>query len=61
MTTESGAAVVAKLAAPAGVSIATIFGYPPDTLLVWATLIFTLLLIAQKIMHIWRDIKRGLK
>lgn len=55
---ESGAAVVAKLAPPATVSIATISGAYVNTFLVWATLFYTLLLISHKLWQMWRDIMR---
>lgn len=56
--TESGAIVAAKMAPPATVSLATLAGYQVSEILVWATLIYTVLLIGQKLYQIYKDIKR---
>ena len=56
--TESGAVVAAKVAPPATVSLATLAGYQVSEILVWATLIYTVLLIGQKLYQIYKDIKR---
>lgn len=56
--TESGAIVAAKMAPPATVSLATLAGYQVSEILVWATLIYTVLLIGQKLYQIYRDLKR---
>ena len=47
-----------KLAPPATVSISTIAGYPVNDVLLWATLIYTTLMIGHKLLAIWRDINR---
>lgn len=47
----------AKLAPPAGVSLATIYGYPVSDLVLWATLIYTVLLIAHKIYILFSDVE----
>lgn len=57
--TESGAAIVAKAAPPATVSIASLAGYQVSEILLWATLIYTILMIAHKVWAIYKDI-RGL-
>lgn len=56
--TESGAVVAAKVAPPATVSLATLAGYQVSELLLWATLIYTVLMIGQKLYQIYKDIKR---
>ena len=56
---ESAGAMVAKAAPPASVSIATIAGVPVSELVLWATLIYTLLMICHKLMAIWRDLRRA--
>lgn len=63
MTTQStaeGAAVMAtKAAPPAAVSIASLAGYPVSDLVLWATLIYTVLMIGHKAFQIWRDVRGG--
>ena len=54
--TESGAAIVAKAAPPATVSLATLAGYQVSELLLWATLIYTVLMIGHKIYQIYKDV-----
>lgn len=54
--TESAATVAAKLGPPATVSLATVMGIQVSEILVWATLIYTLLLIGHKIYQIWKDV-----
>jgi hypothetical protein len=56
-TSETVAAITAKAAPPATVSIATLMGYQVSELVLWATLIYTILLICQKIWQIYKDIK----
>jgi len=53
---ESGAAMVAKLAPPATMSLATIAGMDVSELVLWATLIYTALMIMHKLVMVWRDI-----
>ena len=52
---ESGATAVAKLSPPASVSLATIAGYPVSDIVLWATLFYTVLLIAQKLWQMYKD------
>jgi len=54
---ETVAALAVKSAPPVTVSIASICGYPVSDVLVWATLIYTLLLIIQKIYQIYKEVK----
>jgi len=54
---ESAGAMLAKATPPASVSLATIAGVPISDLVLWATLIYTLLMIVHKMMSIWRDMR----
>jgi hypothetical protein len=54
---ESGVAIVAKITPPAGISLATVFGVQVSELLVWATLLYTVLLIGHKAYTIYKDIR----
>lgn len=54
---ETLAAVTVKSAPPVTVSIASICGYPVSDILIWATLIYTVLLILQKIYQIYKEVK----
>lgn len=56
--TESGAVIAAKVTPPATVSLATLAGYQVSEILVWATLIYTVLMIGQKLYQIYKDLKR---
>jgi hypothetical protein len=54
---ETLTAIAVKATPPVGVSIASIFGYPVSDVLIWATLIYTLLLIVQKCYQIYKEVK----
>ena len=54
--TESGTALVAKAAPPATVSLATLAGYQVSELLLWATLIYTVLMIGHKLYQIYKEV-----
>ena len=56
-TAETGAAIAAKAAPPATVSIATLAGIQVSEILLWATLVYTVLMIGHKIWQIYKDIK----
>lgn len=56
--TESGAAIAAKAAPPATVSLATLAGYQVSDILLWATLIYTVLMIGHKLYHIYKDVTK---
>ena len=56
---ESVADMAIKASPPASVSIATLAGYQVSEILMWATLIYTLLMIGHKLMAIWRDLRRA--
>ena len=46
-----------KASPPATVSIATLAGYQVSELVLWATLLYTLLMIGHKLLVIWRDLR----
>lgn len=56
--TESGAAIAAKAAPPATVSLATLAGYQVSEILLWATLIYTVLMIGHKLYQIYKDVSK---
>jgi len=60
MTTdhETGAAIAAKSALPVGISLATVMGYQVSDLLMWMTLIYTLLLIIHKVYLMYKDFRK---
>jgi hypothetical protein len=55
---ESGVALAAKSAPPVSVSLATVAGMPVSEMVLWGTLIYTVLLIGHKLLMIWRSIMR---
>lgn len=55
---ESSAAIAAKVTPPLSVSLATIYGVSVSEILLWATLIYTLMMIGHKVWQIWRDVFR---
>jgi hypothetical protein len=55
-TTETATVLAAKVAPPATISIATLMGFQVSELVLWATLIYTLLLICQKIWQIYKEV-----
>jgi hypothetical protein len=54
---ESGMALVAKAAPPVSVSIASVAGYQISEVLLWATLVYTILMICHKLYSIYKDVK----
>lgn len=56
-TTEGAAAIVAKVAPPVTVSLATVSGYQVSEILIWATLIYTVLMICHKCYQIYKEVK----
>ena len=56
-TTETATAIVAKVAPPIGVSLATVAGYQVGELVLWATLIYTVLMICHKCYQIYKEVK----
>lgn len=57
-TTETGVSMATKAAAPVTVSLATIYGYQVSELVLWATLIYTVLMIGHKLLSIYRDLRK---
>ena len=57
-TTEGATALVAKIAPPGTISLATVAGYQVSELVLWATLIYTVLMICHKLYQIYKDIKK---
>lgn len=55
---ETATAVAAKAALPVGVSLATIFGLQVSDLLMWMTLIYTMLLIVHKVWLMYKDFRK---
>jgi hypothetical protein len=55
---DTAATIIAKTAPPASVSVAHLLGMPVSELVLWATLFYTLLMIAHKAYQFYRDIKR---
>ena len=56
-TTDTATAIVAKVAPPVGVSLATVAGYQVSELMIWATLIYTVLMICHKCYQIYKEVK----
>ena len=57
-TTEGATALIAKAAPPVTISLATVAGYQVSELVLWATLIYTILMIGHKMYQIYKDIKK---
>jgi hypothetical protein len=55
-TAETGVALVTKAAPPVTVSLATVAGYQVSELVLWATLIYTTLMIGHKVYQIYKDV-----
>ena len=58
LTTETGIALITKAAPPVSVSLATVAGYQVSELVLWATLIYTALMIGHKVVQIYKDITK---
>lgn len=56
-TAETGAGIAAKAAPPVSVSLASVAGYQVSEILLWATLVYTVLMIGHKLYQIYKDIK----
>jgi hypothetical protein len=56
---ESGVVLITKATPPVSVSIASVAGYQVSEVLLWATLIYTALLIGHKIYTIYKDVKEA--
>lgn len=57
-TTETVTAIVAKVAPPATVSIATVLGVQVSELVLWATLVYTIILIGHKLWQITKEFRQ---
>ena len=56
-TTDTATAIVAKATPPVGVSLATVAGIQVSEILIWATLIYTVLMICHKLYQIYKEVK----
>jgi hypothetical protein len=54
--TESGIVIATKAAPPVSVSLASFAGYQVSEILLWATLIYTVLMIGHKLYQIYKDV-----
>jgi hypothetical protein len=59
-TAETGVALVTKAAPPVTVSLATVAGYQVSELVLWATLIYTALMIGHKVLQIYKDLTKSI-
>ena len=57
-TTETASAIIAKVAPPATVSLATVLGVQVSELVLWATLVYTIILICHKLWQIIKEFKK---
>ena len=55
---ETVGAIAAKVAPPITVSLATVYGLQVSDLVIWATLIYTLLMIGLKFYQIYKEVKK---
>jgi hypothetical protein len=56
-TSETVAGLTAKAAPPVSVSLASVAGIQVSEILLWATLVYTVLMIGHKLYSIYKDIK----
>ena len=56
-STETVAAVASKVAPPVTISLATVAGVQVSELVLWATLIYTVLMIGHKCWQIVKEVK----
>lgn len=54
---ETVGAIAAKVAPPITVSLATVYGLQVSDLVIWATLVYTLLMIGLKLYQIYKEVK----
>ena len=57
---ETAATVTAKGAPPVGVSLATVAGLQVSELVLWATLVYTVLMIGHKVYQIYLEVQQTL-
>ena len=55
---ETVGAIAAKVTPPVTVSLATVYGLQVSDLVIWATLIYTLLMIGLKLYQIYKEVKK---
>lgn len=55
---ETSVAIAAKSALPVGISLATFMGYQVSDILMWMTLIYTILLIIHKVYLMYKDFRK---
>jgi len=55
---ESAGTIAAKAAPPVSVSIASVAGYQISEILLWATLVYTLIMIGHKLYQIYKEFKK---
>ena len=60
LTAETGVALATKAAPPVTVSLATVAGYQVSELVLWATLIYTALMIGHKVYQIYKDVSKSI-
>lgn len=60
LSAETGVALATKAAPPVTVSLATVAGYQVSELVLWATLIYTALMIGHKVYQIYKDVSKTL-
>lgn len=58
--TETVAALASKAAPPVTVSLATVAGYQVSELVLWATLVYTVIMIGHKLFQIYKEVKKDL-
>ncbi len=57
---ETASTVTAKVAPPVGVSLATVAGLQVSELVLWATLVYTILMIGHKVYQIYLEVQQTL-
>ena len=55
---DSLSEMVVKGTPPVSISLATVMGYNVSDLVIWATLLYTLLMIGHKVYHIYKEVTR---
>jgi len=55
---ETVGAIATKISPPVGVSLATVYGYQVSEIVLWATLVYTILMIGLKLYQIYKEVKK---
>jgi hypothetical protein len=58
---DTASTLMIKAAPPASVTLASLAGMPVSDLVLWATLVYTVLMIGHKVYQIWQDVKKMLE